>query len=1035
VDNKSKSLQIIGLVLFASIVVWVARMRSGVESVRPPAAFSQTNAGFDIGTNKVWARLWQDPFEAFAAFTNKEQVPSDHLKKDIQTHSPSSNHVAILAVMLPGTPYSEDKELRRRQRYALQVAVLSANFGPEDPSHIKYGQFKFGETTHRKAPSRFTYEWFAQDSNQSNKVLALWLNEDDFVDFPLEKLDSLLTNIGLQNNSNSLFYLLGPSSATLKAMVGESNFTKLGDMTNRFRILSTRATAADAALLSSNIWPVNPGLKRVALNETLANFFGGTNGLHNWIAPDDQSGQLIAKEIDNRLVGGIKASERVVTVTEQDTFYGRNLQDAVTVALTNANTTNGLYANAKTNGLYASSKNVWQFSYLRGLDGSKPPSGQQSDQPAEAPATPEALLETVLQKKQNENLAFGDAQLDYATRLGEFLSSQDTLMRQTNGRIIAVGLTGSDVYDKLNLLQALRQRLPGAVFFTTDLDARLWSPDFIGYSRGLLVASGYALDPDPARLSDADQFMPFRDVYQTAIYKATQAALTNLMIQTTNASLSVSDSTLDAATSDLSGRLYVIGRNGPVRLDKQDEAPRPIVKPVIASVIFGLLIAVVFSSLWFPKFDPRQLPEGVGQEEPWPLYDILGFLKAVAATILRVLKFHRKRLWLPICIGVVAGLLFITPEWVAGYVLEEPLSISSGVSMWPCEYGRILVFVLGLLFFPFAWKVLEKNLKDLKELVCPTSVSSDPDYLKEFEAILLREAGGYHIPVAPSPPNKVNAYDLIQDYSNRAKIPQRHMRTFWWVVGYSLLAWLLFYTTGETPDRLFIRGAKSNGFDVFFLFLAILPFQWVLFYVVDGNVQSWRFLRKLGKGRTAWELDGLKHHSTVKGVRMEHLDGWLDVKCAAVKTRESWKLMICPFVLLFLLVGSRNSYFGEWTWNWFLVTWFVANFCIAAYCWERVRRMAKKVRKEALKHLDDDVSMVESSRHTKFWVPTFEKTMEELDKSAYLKRLKKLRDEINANEDGAYAHPMKDKAYWALFSSAGSSGILIPILGYWIKHP
>ena len=43
------------------------------------------------------------------------------------------------------------------------------------------------------------------------------------------------------------------------------------------------------------------------------------------------------------------------------------------------------------------------------------------------------------------------------------------------GMVAAVGIVGSDTYDKLVLLQALRPMLPEAIFFTTDLDANLLS--------------------------------------------------------------------------------------------------------------------------------------------------------------------------------------------------------------------------------------------------------------------------------------------------------------------------------------------------------------------------------------------------------------------------------------------------------------------------------------------------------------------------------------------------------------------------------
>ena len=40
-------------------------------------------------------------------------------------------------------------------------------------------------------------------------------------------------------------------------------------------------------------------------------------------------------------------------------------------------------------------------------------------------------------------------------------------------------MLGSDVYDKLLILQALRPAFPRAVFFTTDLNARLAYPALV----------------------------------------------------------------------------------------------------------------------------------------------------------------------------------------------------------------------------------------------------------------------------------------------------------------------------------------------------------------------------------------------------------------------------------------------------------------------------------------------------------------------------------------------------------------------------
>ena len=104
-------------------------------------------------------------------------------------------------------------------------------------------------------------------------------------------------------------------------------------------------------------------------------------------------------------------------------------------------------------------------------------------------------------------MAFGEAQLDYVRRLADHIAhdlaypeddsggngSSDEERAELGGRPVAVGILGSDVYDKLLVLEALRDRLPRATFFTTDLDARLSHPDLYRRTRNLIVGSAYGL--------------------------------------------------------------------------------------------------------------------------------------------------------------------------------------------------------------------------------------------------------------------------------------------------------------------------------------------------------------------------------------------------------------------------------------------------------------------------------------------------------------------------------------------------------------
>ena len=81
---------------------------------------------------------------------------------------------------------------------------------------------------------------------------------------------------------------------------------------------------------------------------------------------------------------------------------------------------------------------------------------------------------------------------------------------------------GSDVYDKLLVLEALHDKLPQALFFTNDLDARFLHPEQTRWARNLIVASNFGLELPPCLQKDV---LPFRSSLQTGYFWATQLAL------------------------------------------------------------------------------------------------------------------------------------------------------------------------------------------------------------------------------------------------------------------------------------------------------------------------------------------------------------------------------------------------------------------------------------------------------------------------------------------------------------------------------
>ena len=162
------------------------------------------------------------------------------------------------------------------------------------------------------------------------------------------------------------------------------------------------------------------------------------------------------------------------------------------------------------------------FSYLRGLDGVLPDldkSGSKASPRDDSSKSKD--LRAQLEDAPPEH-AEGRSQFDYLRRLADEIDrlDDDKKFFAENG-VKAIGIVGSDLYDKLLILQALRNRFQDKIFFTTDLDARYLHADQKDWARNLVVASNFGLSLRPALQRST---LPFRDSYQTATYLATLMA-------------------------------------------------------------------------------------------------------------------------------------------------------------------------------------------------------------------------------------------------------------------------------------------------------------------------------------------------------------------------------------------------------------------------------------------------------------------------------------------------------------------------------
>ena len=462
------------------------------------------------------------------------------------------------------------------------------------------------------------YEWFTRrihhpDSPQSitprsNHVLVLWLRDDMFADEPLYRLNELIGCVRQNVRDDRLkISILGPqTSTTLRAFFSPDEWDhppvtddaalarimrrQLGcsnDWLTNTKIFSPAATTMEGLLVPSGEKPTETGSQIQRRLKTLGiDFFNVTS-------TDDALASTLLAELARRQVDPGKDQNHIALITEWDTFYGR------TIPLTFAYKLEQLYDNKTPDllqqlpfslgQLYSNhtpdllqqlcfgldqlyqtpdllkqlrfslgrhSEQLHSFSYLQGIDGKLPAS---SPQVSPEPKTGPDSTKEKERKTPEANRAEGPSQLDYIPRLADHIEqvNRELFVDSPATQIRAIGVLGSDLYDKLLTLQALRPRFPNAIFFTTDLDARLWHPNQLKWTRNMVVASSFGLELKPELQQDIP---PFRDSYQTAEYLGCLSALGL-----------VSTDKLKC----ISPRLFEIGRNGPVDLKRCSARSEP----------------------------------------------------------------------------------------------------------------------------------------------------------------------------------------------------------------------------------------------------------------------------------------------------------------------------------------------------------------------------------------------------------------------------------------------------------------------------
>ena len=360
------------------------------------------------------------------------------------------------------------------------------------------------------------------------------------------------------------------------------------------------------------------------------------------------------------------------------------------------------------------SREVRVIHYLEVLDGMAPgpEAGKKASDPSKATADNFRSL-------GGTHAAEGNSQYDALRRLPQRLAA---LQAEDRVRYRAIGLLGSDVHDKLLLLRTLRPIFPDAVFFTNDLDARLWQGKERECSMNLIVAGAFGLTLDGILQGD---LMPFRSSYQTATYLSCLHAIgfghrPTCPCKTLPESLQ--KACLDRwAWPQREVEIHEVGRSGdhllayssPGNPPAKSAPGRPTAMPQAAEAKYTapiyrlamLLLAVALILAAFPgKLHRRtaaahQRAQRRAATQGWqvmqPLWKTEQDRENATARADRRFHFWRTGVCIAIALTLLAALFL--PDWLAqDQAAGEPSPLFAGINSMPVVAGNLIVIATAI---------------------------------------------------------------------------------------------------------------------------------------------------------------------------------------------------------------------------------------------------------------------------------------------------------------------------------------------------
>ena len=915
--NKTPLVPISGvLVILAALGITI--FGQPYKGARPPAP------EYRECHSKVNARLWQDPFQAVLDGAKGREgltpcefdIASDSVRDQSTETCPASigageagSKLMVLGVMVPGAPYVEDGEKRMRYRYAVLSGLGRLGYVPEDPEHIEFIKIQDGGKS--QSPSMLGVMPLerlvrSRTGGERNRILVLWMNDGLFQKEPLKKIDQLGKYLGPLYEMSDVFRIIGPArSDTLREMVkeaGDPSCNETHDATGpqKYQIYSALTTVDDRTLLREALNEEPPLASAAASERIRARLRLKGFGWVRTIGSDRDLADRLIDELKLRNANVMDDKARILLVAEWDTLYGRSFEEALWEDLVEAKIRGGSSraGGGDKAGISDAFGRVLRVSYLRGIDGRLPGEDDKKDGQKDEKAEAKGDFSKTGKKMEQP---VGKSQYDYLRRLSDRVERlNDDLKREGKGQIKAIGVMGTDFYDKYLVLQALRQKLPAVIYFTTDLDARFLHPDNIEWTRNLVVASNF----DFSLIHDLQGGIPpFRDSYQTALFFTVLKAFGQEICRRGTQRCEAVHERFEKFDRFHAPMIFEIGQRSAVLLTKPGETIHPLTsRPyrISRTVIVTSIVLVVVASTFLLLTSTT-----VNRYFKWVVLEPGTRFSRISA-----------RLWPVMVLVATVPLIY----WVSDVETEEPFSIFEGISVWPTEILRIAAIVLSWAFFYRAFHLRRKSTDEIivqfhfegvnTEQISRSFFADGLKNLTSFSAWKWAKITAWVSNVLDLgwKPEGREGYDLKnlwQEYRDHDKGRYRFWRVTLIAVLYMGLCGgiISFFDPPVSP----VRGPISWWVDWAVLRLCVVSFALLVSYVFDVTTFCRRFISIASEGFSKKD-DPFNSSDTGKRIK----DARDLIHLITVRTAVIQKLIFYPFIVWLIMCASRFTYIDNW---------------------------------------------------------------------------------------------------------------------------